>query len=167
MIEVEVSVEAGDWARLDDPEALVRRADEAALSVAAEGNGPVEVSVLLADDEAVRALNREFRGRDRATNVLSFPAAPPPGHAGARPLGDIALAWETVAGEAEAEGKTPAAHLQHLVVHGTLHLLGRDHEAEAEAEAMEGLEIEALARLGVADPYRAIERCEERETPTP
>jgi probable rRNA maturation factor len=116
------------------------------------------VSVLLADDAAVRDLNRAWRGRDKPTNVLSFPAfepgTPVPADGPPVPLGDIAVALETVLREAEAEGKTPADHLAHLVVHGTLHLMGRDHEAgEAEAAAMEALEVAALATMGVADPY--------------
>lgn len=168
MTEVSVSVEAGGWAGLGDPEALVRRAVEAALAVAPGAGEGAEVAVLLTDDEAVRALNRSFRRKDTATNVLSFPAAPPPpGWAGPRPLGDVALAWETVAREAEAEGKAPADHLAHLVVHGTLHLLGRDHESDEAAEAMEALEVRALANLGVADPYRATLPGQEHRTPTP
>lgn len=108
--------------------------------------------VLLGDDETVRDLNARFRDRDRPTNVLSFPAAEMPGVDPA-PLGDIVLAYGVCAAEAEAQGKTLSNHLTHLVVHGVLHLLGRDHEIEAEAEAMEAEERAVLARLGVADPY--------------
>ena len=82
----------------------------------------------------MRALNRDWRGKDKPTNVLSFPAPPPPGAPGPRHLGDIVLAYETLAREAAAEGKALADHAAHLVVHGVLHLLGYDHEAEAEAE---------------------------------
>ncbi|HEX8374556.1 MAG TPA: rRNA maturation RNase YbeY, partial [Geminicoccaceae bacterium] len=118
---------------------------------------PVEVSVLLADDAHVRELNRVWRGVDKPTNVPSFPAREPgepwpaegPAH-----LGDVAVALETVLREAAAEGKAPGDHLAHLVVHGTLHLLGHDHDADAEADAMEALEVRVLAGLGVADPYR-------------
>ena len=91
-----------------------------------------------------------------ATNVLSFPANPPPGTPGRQPLGDVALAFGTVAREAESESKTLADHATHLIVHGVLHLLGYDHETEAEAEIMEALEVETLARLGIADPYREM-----------
>ena len=103
--------------------------------------------IVLADDSLQRRLNREFRGRDKSTNVLSFDGAP-----GA--LGDVVLALETIAAEAEAQGKTLAAHVTHLVVHGVLHLMGHDHERPGQARRMERLEIEILARLGIADPYR-------------
>lgn len=142
---IEVEVEAGDWrAVLTDPEALVARAASAALGEAAG-----DVVVLLTDDAAVRELNARFRGQDKPTNVLSFPAP-----AVARPhLGDLVLAWEVCAAEARAQAKTVPDHLAHLVVHGVLHLLGRDHEIEAEAEAMEAEERTILASLGISDPY--------------
>jgi probable rRNA maturation factor len=104
----------------------------------------------------VQDLNRRWRGLDKPTNVLSFPASAPRSSDGIRALGDLVLAWETVAREAEQEGKPVADHVTHLVVHGTLHLLGYDHEIEHEAEAMEAREVEALARLGIANPYRDI-----------
>ena len=156
----EVTVEAETWqSTVTDPVGIAKRAVAAALDTAAASlPGPPEVSVLLADDARVRELNRDWRGKDRPTNVLSFPAwepgTPVPGD-GPLPLGDIAVALETVLREAAAEGKTPEAHLAHLVVHGTLHLLGHDHEAEDEAERMEALEVRALAALGIADPYAA------------
>ena len=153
MVAVEVSQEAAGWPA--DAEELVRRAVEATLAVAPKAPaGDVEVSVLLAADAALAKLNQAWRGKDGATNVLSFPASPQPGLPGPRPLGDIALALETLSREAQAENKRFSDHLLHLVVHGTLHLLGHDHEAEAEAERMEALEVAALARLDVADPYR-------------
>lgn len=149
MIEVEVEAEA--WsAAVADVEAVVTRAARAALS-SASGT----VTVLLTDDDTVRDLNAQFRGKNSPTNVLSFPAAPMPG-VEVQPLGDIVLAYETCAAEAEAQAKTLANHLTHLVVHGVLHLLGRDHEDDAEAEAMEAEEREILAGLGVADPYRVL-----------
>lgn len=146
---IEVEIEAGNWvAEVPDVEALVHSAAEAALHPQTGG-----VVILLTDDETVRDLNARFRNRDRATNVLSFPAAVMPGAQGAAPLGDIVLGYGVCAAEAVEQGKTLAGHLAHLVVHGVLHLRGRDHEVEAEAEAMEAEERAVLARLGFADPY--------------
>ena len=162
LIEVEVEDEA--WvAALPDFEAVVVGAAAAALKMPSPlvgeggekdaGVGPA--TILLTDDATVRDLNARFRGKDYATNVLSFPAAAQPGLAGPQPLGDLALAYGICAAEAAAQGKTLADHLRHLVAHGVLHLLGHDHEDDAEAEAMEALERRILAGLGVADPYGA------------
>lgn len=149
MIEVEIEDEA--WTRaLPDAAAVAARAATAALG-AVEG----DVVVLLTDDATVRELNARFRDKDRPTNVLSFPAAEMTLPGRAPHLGDLVLAFGVCATEAEAQGKTLADHLSHLTVHGVLHLLGRDHEAEAEAEEMEAEERSILASLGVADPYRA------------
>jgi probable rRNA maturation factor len=158
MINVEVIAGPGDWARIGDASAFATRAVGAALSVLPEPpESPLEVSVLLTDDAGVRELNRTWRGIDKATNVLSFPGVGIDSPDGVRHLGDLAVAFGTLAREAADEGKSLADHCAHLIVHGTLHLLGYDHEAgESEAEAMEGLEIAALARLGVADPYRDL-----------
>lgn len=146
---IAVEIEAEDWtATLPDAAAVVERAARAAL-----GRVGGEVVVLLTDDESVRDLNARFRDRDRPTNVLSFPAAPVPG-VGDSPLGDVALAFGVCAAEAEAQGKPLSDHLTHLVVHGVLHLLGRDHVDDAEAGAMEAEERTILAGLGVPDPYR-------------
>jgi probable rRNA maturation factor len=154
---LEVIIENGDWASLGDAEALATRAVDAAFAVADNPpRGPVEISLLLSDDASVQDLNRRWRGLDKPTNVLSFPASAPRSPDGIRALGDLVLAWETVAREAEQEGKPVADHVTHLVVHGTLHLLGYDHEIEHEAEAMEAREVEALAHLGIANPYRDI-----------
>jgi probable rRNA maturation factor len=114
-----------------------------------------ELAIVLTDDSAIRALNRDWRGKDTATNVLSFPApASPPAEGGhPRLLGDIVIAYETTAREAGAEARPFRHHLTHLAVHGFLHLLGHDHVADAEAEAMEALEIAVLARLDVPNPY--------------
>lgn len=143
---VDVEVEVADWHSVTDVGALVERAVQAAL-----GGEAAAVTVLLTDDAAQAELNARFRGRDGSTNVLSFPAP-----ASARPhLGDLSLAWETCRSEAEAQGKTLADHLTHLTVHGVLHLRGRDHMDDAEAEAMEAEERTILAGLGVPDPYRA------------
>jgi probable rRNA maturation factor len=124
-------------------ERLVRKAARAAV-----GNRKRSLTIALADDKRVRALNARDRGKDKPTNVLSYPS----GERGF--LGDVVLARQTVWREAKQQRKTPSDHISHLVVHGTLHLLGYDHETgEAEAERMEALERRILARLGVADPY--------------
>lgn len=148
MIDVEIEDQAWAYAEAQ-AEALVLEAAEAALAASDfEGGG---VTVLLTDDASVRDLNNRFRGKDYSTNVLSFPAAENP----ERHLGDIALAFGVCAREAEAQGKPLAHHLQHLVAHGVLHLVGYDHEIDAEAEQMEGLERVILAGLGIPDPYAA------------
>ena len=119
-----------------------------------------ELCIHLADDEHIRALNARWRGLDKPTNVLSFPAAEPADLATARLIGDVVLAFETTAREAADEGKPLADHYRHLVAHGFLHLIGFDHEDDAEAQRMEAIETRTLARLGVADPYRVEERLE-------
>jgi probable rRNA maturation factor len=156
VIDVDVLVLDQRWADMGDPEALARRSVEAALAVLADApSDDVEISVAFADDDAVQSLNRDWRGKDYPTNVLSFPA-PPTRAPGPRPLGDIALAYETVARESLDDDKPLADHALHLLVHGTLHLLGYDHESDSEAAVMEALEVAALARLGLADPYRGV-----------
>jgi probable rRNA maturation factor len=156
VIEVGAVVSDERWRALGDVEELARRAVEAAIGVAGDlPAADVEVSLAFVDDAAVQDLNRDWRGQDKPTNVLSFPA-PDPQAPGPRLLGDVALAYDTVAREAADEAKPLADHAVHLIVHGTLHLLGYDHESDGEAAAMEALEVEALARLGIADPYRDI-----------
>jgi len=124
-------------------ERLVRKAARAAI-----GRTKKSLTVALADDKRVRALNKRDRRKDKATNVLSYPSGEKSF------LGDVVLARQTVWREARAQRKTPADHLAHLVVHGTLHLLGHDHETgEADAERMEALERRILAKLGIDDPY--------------
>lgn len=147
MIEVEVEDEAWTSA-LPDVVTVVERAAAAAL-----GGVEGDIVVLLTDDAAVHELNARFRDRDQSTNVLSFPAA----GSAAPHLGDLVLARGVCVAEAAAQGKTLADHLTHLTVHGVLHLLGRDHVEEAEAEVMEAEERSLLASLGVADPYRPHE----------
>ncbi|WP_449411186.1 rRNA maturation RNase YbeY [Methylobacterium komagatae] len=155
--EIDLAVEDDRWdGAIPDLESLVIRAVEAGLAIAPERReGSLEVSVLLADDATVQDLNKTWRGKDKPTNVLSFPAAPQPLPPGApTPLGDVVLAYETMVRESAEQGKPLQNHLAHLLVHGTLHLVGQDHElGEAEAEAMEALEIAALATLGIPDPY--------------
>ena len=144
-----VTLEAGSWPALDDLERLAAGAVDAATAAAGlsfpEGS---EVSILFTDDAAIRALNARWRGKDMPTNVLSFPQPTGP------LLGDIALAAETVGGEAALADKSLNDHIAHLIVHGFFHLLGQDHEKDEEAERMEALERAALARIGIDDPYR-------------
>jgi len=158
-LDITVVIAHAPWRRsVRAPAALCRQAAEAALAAAGgRSRRPCELAVLLGDDESLRVLNRTYRGMDKPTNVLSFTGSDEAGLAGKgapHHLGDIALAYETVTREAKEQGKPLRHHLLHLVVHGTLHLLGRDHERPAEAEAMEELERRILARIGVGDPYR-------------
>jgi len=161
MIEVEVSTSPA-WDLFTDWE---QRARDAILTAARVGGlqsiedapAPFEVSVKFTDDAEVRALNASYRGKDRPTNVLSFPMmsaaelAAPPTHGGL--LGDIVLAYETCAREAADKNIGVADHASHLIVHGTLHLLGHDHDDDGPAETMEGIERMALGHIGIADPY--------------
>lgn len=136
---------------VEDPAWTDALADAQALCVrAAEASAPgADLAVLLTSDEAVRAMNEQYRGIDKATNVLSFPASGLPGDH----LGDIALAFGVCEREANEQGKALCAHLQHLVAHGALHLVGYDHEDDSEADIMEAKEREILAGLGLPDPY--------------
>jgi probable rRNA maturation factor len=171
---IDVEIEDAAWTTaLPEAESLARTAAQAALCLPRrEGDGVVEaaasrsapgpapppksgeargVTLLLTDDDMVRDLNARFREQDKPTNVLSFPAPANP----ERFLGDVALAYGVCAREAAEQGKPLAHHLQHLVAHGVLHLLGYDHIGDDEAEAMEDLERIVLAGLGVPDPYAA------------
>jgi probable rRNA maturation factor len=136
------------------PAERARRAARAAL-VAGSAGAPLELAIVLSDDRTLRALNHRWRGKDKPTNVLSFPSGTVD-PAGRRTLGDVVLAFESLAREAEAAGKPLADHLSHLVVHGVLHLMGYDHERPVEARRMEGLEVRVLAGLGIPDPYGAL-----------
>lgn len=157
-MELEIDIEhwpVGDWAVLAEGAARAAAAMEPLLA-----NPRLEVSLLFTSDAEVHRLNREWRQRDKPTNVLSFPMldrdvlldlspeGPP------EMLGDIALAYETCAREAEDKGVSLEHHASHLIIHGLLHLAGHDHvDSDAQAEEMEALEIAALAKLGIADPY--------------
>ena len=139
-----------DVARLAEewPEVEIDRAVTAALSEVGDPNRG-ELSVVLSDDAQVRVLNRDHRGKDRPTNVLSFPMPQETGL-----MGDVIFARETLEREAAEQGKSFSDHFTHLLIHGVLHLQGFDHQSEAEAEVMEVMEIRALASLGIADPYQ-------------
>lgn len=153
-LDIAVAVEAGDWPAANALHRLASDAVAAALNLTAlDIAAEAEVSLLFTDDAHVRLLNARYRGKDSATNVLSFPAPPLVQGALGPMLGDIVFGQETVAREATAEGLTVEAHLTHLLVHGFLHLVGYDHETDAEAAVMEGLETAILAGLGIADPY--------------
>jgi probable rRNA maturation factor len=150
-LSIEISRNAEGW-----PEALDARAEEAVREALkqskAKVTGAAELSVVLTGDAEQRDLNREWRGIDKPTNVLSFPQIEPFGPVSGL-IGDIILARETLVREAEEQGVSFDDHFTHLVVHGFLHLLGYDHLDDAEALVMEGLETQILATLGVADPY--------------
>jgi probable rRNA maturation factor len=150
--------EAGDWSAIASHEQAIAAA-AAALARhprCASARG-AETCIVLADDALLRWLNRSYRGKDAPTNVLSFPFQSPPGSGEVRHLGDVVLAAETVRKEAAERGIPPVHHVQHLVVHGLLHLLGFDHDTDANADAMERLEAQILATLGIADPYAVAE----------
>jgi probable rRNA maturation factor len=154
VIGVETDV-SDEWDSRTDWAALARRAVHAAVANSRHpGLSDSEVSVLFTSDEEVRTLNAAWRGKDKATNVLSFPMAEEGDLASARLLGDIALAYGVCAREAAEKQVAIETHAAHLVVHGTLHLLGYDHEtSDVDAEAMEETERRALASIGIADPY--------------
>ena len=153
-LKIDVLVGSGLWTRTRDVRAMIRRA--VMESAALLSTPRAELAILLSDDFAIRSLNRTWRGVDAATNVLSFPA----GQTAGEPLllGDIALAYETIAAEAAAEAKPFTHHVAHLAVHGFLHLLGYDHERAKAADTMERLERDILRRLAIPDPYRVPER---------
>lgn len=153
----EVLIVAECWAAAADAEAIVHRAIAAAAAFVAADTGGAEIAVMLTDDAGIRTLNKNWRGQDKPTNVLSFPALQPTGKPSPddapRMLGDIAIAYETTRREADDEQKPFDRHLSHLAVHGFLHLVGYDHEKDADADAMENLERAILAELGIPDPY--------------
>src|SRR5882757_2862802 len=153
----EVLVVADCWQTEPDAEAVIHRAINAAAEFSDADVGDAELAVMLTDDAGIRTLNSNWRGIDKPTNVLSFPALQPT--AARRPedaprmLGDIAIAYQTMRKEADDEGKPFDHHLSHLAVHGFLHLIGHDHETDDQAETMESLEREILSHLGIPDPY--------------
>lgn len=160
----DIRVEATDWSgALDDIEPLSWRALEAA---AAATGASGEVSVLFTDDAEMRSLNAQWRGRDKPTDVLSFPSDGPDIPGEPVFLGDIALGFETTRHDADTMGRPLDAHVSHLLVHGFLHLLGHDHIEDEDAAMMEPLEISILAGLGWPDPYQDYTTPPELETPS-
>lgn len=170
MLDIDCDIVAGDWDERQDWDGLANRAIAAAIAGAgheallAETAALVEISLRLTDDEEIRRLNRDYRGKDKPTNILSFPMLAPEDAAGIADaiaaddamdilLGDLAVAHETLVSEAAQKGISVEDHLTHLLVHGTLHLLGHDHQEDSEADAMEALETRILDGLGIADPY--------------
>ena len=159
-IEIQISIEAPGWPEPGELEALCDRVIATAAGYLKQHAGQsfpasgCELSLLFADDPAVRAINSRWRGKDKPTNVLSFPAMPmEPGQMPGPMLGDVLFACETVAREAQAMDISFDNHLTHLLVHGFLHLLGYDHIDDDDAEAMESLETRILAALDLSDPY--------------
>jgi probable rRNA maturation factor len=155
IVETGVLYRCAQWRDAGLDETRICRATEAAIWAATRDEGQeYELTVLLTSDAEARDLNLQWRGKDRPTNVLSFPLCSEAGQCGhIRLLGDVVLAYETVAGEARDSGLPLDDHATHLVVHGVLHLLGYDHQSDAEADIMENLERKVLAGLGLADPY--------------
>ncbi len=139
--DIDIAHQSDLWPSID---ALIKTAAQATLT-ASDAAG--ELSIVLADDAFIQALNKQYRDKDKPTNVLSFPQDDP------GLLGDVILAYETVAAEAEAQNKSLKDHVTHLIVHGILHLIGHDHEEDGEAETMEALEIAVLSNLGIKNPY--------------
>lgn len=159
---IAIAIEADGWGgALPDAEPRIAHAARAALAAACPDLGDATISLLLTDDRTLQTLNKDWRGKDAPTNVLSFPATetregetPVAEFAGVPlQLGDVALAFETCAREATDQHKALAHHVEHLTVHGVLHLLGYDHLDDAQADRMEALETRILAGLGVPDPY--------------
>jgi probable rRNA maturation factor len=149
ILKIDVLVRSDHWQDARTAAAIVRRA--VGRAAATLSTSPSELAVVLTDDSAIRALNRDWRGTDTATNVLSFPTK----YTGDRHLGDIVLAYQTIAREARRERKPFAHHLAHLAVHGFLHLVGYDHDDERQALVMEDAERAILRQLAIPDPYRA------------
>jgi probable rRNA maturation factor len=152
---VSIEVENESWPSLAEFEDVVRQAVASALVAANEDVSGCEVSLLFTDDAAIAELNAEWRGKGSPTNVLSFPTAEdmPLPEGEPRPLGDIVLAYGVISREAFEQGKTLRDHTVHLIVHGTLHLIGYDHETDDDAEEMERLETGILKGLGISNPY--------------
>ncbi len=153
MPSIDIQVQSPLWNAEPAAEQTVRDAIAAAATTLSTGGH--ELSILLTDDEAIRSLNRQWRGIDKPTNVLSFPSAKTATSIGIEFFGDIVIAYETLKRECDDEGRVFLHHLAHLTVHGFLHLIGYDHSVDAEAEEMEGLESKIMTRMQMPDPYLA------------
>jgi len=151
-LEIDVNIDAPAWEGVEGLETLVQDCLRQSLAISGAALAPAcEISVTFCDDAEIRALNARWRGKDQPTNVLSFPT---PGALETKPLlGDVIVAYETVAREAAEQGKALRDHVAHMVAHGFLHLIGYDHEIAAEAEGMEALERKIAAAVGFPDPY--------------
>src|SRR3984957_14646251 len=156
-LQIDVLVVSDRWKKADQARSIVRRAVTRAAAATPSTAG-AELAIVLTDDSAIRLLNRDWRGVDAATNVLSFPAKNVAGKPLGGHLGDIVLAFETIAREARGEHKPFAHHVAHLAVHGFLHLVGYDHQDEKDAADMEQAEREILHGLAIPDPYRSRSR---------
>jgi probable rRNA maturation factor len=150
-LQIDIQTQSPLWDAQPLAAQTVREAIGASASALSTGGG--EVSIVLTDDSAIRALNRDWRGMDKPTNVLSFPASGQTAGGDARLLGDIIIAYETLERECDDESRTFLHHLAHLTVHGFLHLIGYDHQTDRQAEEMEGLESRIMTRLNLPDPY--------------
>ena len=153
LLHIDLRIESPLWDGQPLAENTVRNSVLAAAAALSTAGG--EVSIVLTDDSAIRSLNRNCRGIDKPTNVLSFPVSGPDTGEGARLFGDIVIAFEMLERECADENRDFLHHLAHLAVHGFLHLNGYDHQTDAQAEAMERLESKIMARLNMPDPYRA------------
>ena len=153
---IDLSIECERWEAVDGLEKLAQTVIDACLLETSQ-TLPVkaELSLLFCDDPAIRMLNKTWRNKDAPTNVLSFPVPTRKGRTPSPMLGDIVIAYETTAAEAKRDHKTLRDHTAHLIAHGFLHLMGHDHEIEAEAETMEAAERRILQHLGIADPYQS------------
>ncbi|MBI1202142.1 MAG: rRNA maturation RNase YbeY [Rhodopseudomonas sp.] len=150
-VTADIQIDSDLWDAQPEAEQTVRAAIAAAAAAVSTPGG--EVSILLTDDSAIQALNRDWRGFDKPTNVLSFPAPKGPVMGGTPLLGDIAIAYETLLRECDAEGREFLHHLTHLTVHGFLHLIGYDHQNDAEADEMEGIESNIMIAMNLPDPW--------------
>ena len=154
-IQADVNVAFGEWPDISNALESIRAVLAQSPAFQDFAGMTVEISIVLADDNFVQNLNKTYRGKNKPTNVLSFPQDPEPG-AGEINLGDVILAYQTVKKEAQSQGKSFMDHTSHLLVHGILHLLGHDHEKDEEAEEMESLETLILEKIGIKNPYRDI-----------
>ncbi len=157
-VAIDLAIPCAKWRRaLSDAETVATEAARAALKHSGKKFGAAELSLILSDDKTVHKLNAQWRGKDAPTNVFAFASDESPKGPAPTLLGDVILAYETVKREAKEQDKTLPDHFRHLVIHGVLHLLGYDHQADREAKKMESLETRILALMGVADPYRVRE----------